>query len=101
MNSKPTNRDELRAEYDEAFWKAGVRGKYAERYAAGTNIVKLAPELMKFFPNEEAVNAALRNVVSGRSDTVAPSNEAIGETDDSSAEDVGQYFRDVDLISVE
>lgn len=52
--------DELRPEYDETLLKDGVRGKYAKQYAAGTNIVRLAPDVAAAFPNEEAVNEALR-----------------------------------------
>ena len=40
--------------------KDGVRGKYAKQYAAGTNIVHLAPDVAAAFPTEEAVNEALR-----------------------------------------
>ena len=39
-------RDELRPEYDFATMKGGVRGKYIERYRAGTNLAefsRLAP----------------------------------------------------------
>ena len=47
----------------------GVRGKYAARYAAGTNIVVLSPEVAEVFPDSEAVNEALRTLVriSGKS----------------------------------
>jgi hypothetical protein len=38
----------------------GVRGKYAERYAAGTNVVVLAPDVAAAFPDAESVNEALR-----------------------------------------
>ncbi|MFN8484800.1 MAG: hypothetical protein U0768_17320 [Anaerolineae bacterium] len=55
--------DELREEYDETVLKNGVRGKYAERYARGTNIVRLAPDVARAFPTEEAVNEALRLVM--------------------------------------
>ena len=41
----------------------GVRGKYAARYAAGTNIVILSPELAELFPDSQAVNEALRTLV--------------------------------------
>ncbi len=47
-------------EYD--FGK-GVRGKYAKRYARGTNVVLLAPDVAEFFPDSESVNAALRALV--------------------------------------
>jgi len=56
--------DELRPEYDlPQLLKDGVRGKYAERYKAGTNLVLLAPDVARAFPNEEAVNQALRLVI--------------------------------------
>lgn len=55
--------DELRPEYDKTLLKNGVRGKYAKRYRAGTNLVRLAPEVAAVFPNEEAVNEALRLLI--------------------------------------
>jgi len=56
--------DELRPEYDlHELLKGGVRGKYAARYRAGTNLVRLAPDVAEAFPNEEAVNEALRLVL--------------------------------------
>lgn len=41
----------------------GVRGKYAAEYAKGTNVVVIAPDLTKVFPDSEAVNQALRALV--------------------------------------
>ena len=56
--------DELRPEYDlRELLKDGVRGKYAERYREGTNLVRLAPDVAEAFPTEEAVNEALRLVM--------------------------------------
>ena len=55
--------DELRPEYDESLLKDGVRGKYAERYAAGTNIIRLASDVAATFPDDESVNEALRWVI--------------------------------------
>ena len=45
---------------------AGVRGKYAERYAAGTNVVLLEPDVAQAFPTARAVNQALRELLSER-----------------------------------
>ncbi|MBM3747099.1 MAG: hypothetical protein FJW34_15020 [Acidobacteria bacterium] len=60
--------DELRPEYDlHQLLKGGVRGKYAKRYHAGTNLVLLDPEVRKAFRNERAVNEALRLVIQLRS----------------------------------
>ena len=57
--------DELLPEYEFTVeqLRAGVRGKYAERYAAGTNIVKLDPDVAKVFPDSESVNEALRALI--------------------------------------
>jgi hypothetical protein len=55
--------DELRPEYDETLLKNGTRGKYAKEYEAGTNIVRLDPDVAAAFPTEEAVNEALRSVL--------------------------------------
>ena len=52
--------DELRAEYDFSQLKAGVKGKYVERYRAGTNMVLLEPDVAKAFPTDETVNQARR-----------------------------------------
>ena len=48
-------------EYD---FSKGVRGKYAQRYAEGTNVVVLPPDLAEAFPTAEAVHEALRGLVS-------------------------------------
>jgi len=56
--------DEFRPEYDlSQLLEGGVRGKYADRYREGTNLVLLAPDVAAVFPDEEAVNEALRLVM--------------------------------------
>ena len=55
--------DELRPEYALTQLKGGVRGKYAERYKQGSNVVVLAPDVSEAFPNAEAVNDALRMLI--------------------------------------
>ena len=57
--------DELRPEYDlQELLKDGVRGKYAERYKQGTNLVLLDPDVANAFANnQDAVNEALRLVI--------------------------------------
>jgi hypothetical protein len=47
----------MRTEYD---FSGGVRGKYAKRYAEGSNVIVLDPDLADVFPNGESVNRALR-----------------------------------------
>ncbi len=63
MNSE---KDTLRDEYPEDLIESGVRGKYAQRYRKGTNIVLIEPDLHKLFPDSDAVNHALREYVSRR-----------------------------------
>ena len=56
-----TRRDpDMLDEYD---FSKGVRGKYAKRYAEGTNIVILSPDIAEIFPDSESVNEALRLLV--------------------------------------
>jgi hypothetical protein len=64
MKKKSETSDELRPEYDlKSLLKGGVRGKYTNRYRAGTNLVLLEPEVAKAFPNDKAVNEALKLVM--------------------------------------
>lgn len=55
--------DEMRAEYSRADLGPLVRGKYAARYAKATNIVVIDPALTRAFPNNVAVNDALRSLL--------------------------------------
>lgn len=85
--SKPTPAvaadSDLRAEYDFSQMTGGVRGKYAKAYRAGhtvkihqddgTTIVQhfkleegaviIEPDVRPYFPDEEAVNTALRCLI--------------------------------------
>lgn len=54
----------MRSEYDFSSMQGGMRGKYYERYRKGTNVVLLEPDVAKAFPTENAVNEALRAILS-------------------------------------
>ena len=56
MSSSPDS-DEMRDEYD---FSKRTRGKYAERFKAGSDIVVLEPDIAAEFDSSEAVNKALR-----------------------------------------
>ncbi len=43
-------------------FSGGIRGKYAKRYAQGSNVVILDPDVAEAFPTAEKVNKALRKV---------------------------------------
>jgi hypothetical protein len=49
----------MRPEYD---FSKGVRGKHATRYAEGTNVVVLEPDVARDFRTTEQVNETLRAV---------------------------------------
>lgn len=49
------NNPDLLEEYD---FSQGVRGKYAQRYSEGANVVVIEPDLAKYFPHHDAVNDA-------------------------------------------
>lgn len=55
--------DDLRPEYDFAAMKGGVRGKYAQAYRKGTNLVLLAPDVAAVFHDNLSVNEALRSLI--------------------------------------
>ncbi|HSN58829.1 MAG TPA: hypothetical protein VLR72_05150 [Clostridiaceae bacterium] len=56
---KIKNDPEMLEEYD---FSGGVQGKYAVRYAEGTNVVVIDPDIIEYFPDNEAVNNALRSL---------------------------------------
>jgi hypothetical protein len=53
----------MRDSYD---FSRGVRGKYAKRFAAGTNIVLLDPEVAKSFKSSDEINRILREHMAKR-----------------------------------
>ena len=61
--AKPQRSDELRREYRRSDFGPMVRGKYAKRIAATTNVVVLEPEIAKAFPNDKIVNDTLRSLM--------------------------------------
>jgi hypothetical protein len=57
-SKKPTaDVDTMRPDYD---FSTAVRGATAARYAQGTNVVLLDPDIAELFPDSQAVNEALR-----------------------------------------
>ncbi len=53
------DKDTMRPEYD---FSGGVRGKHAAKYAEGTNVVVLQPDVAREFQTAEQVNETLRAV---------------------------------------
>jgi hypothetical protein len=59
MNMMKNDSDMLE-EYD---FTKGVRGKYAAKYAEGTNVVIIDPDVAQYFSDQESVNEALRSLL--------------------------------------
>lgn len=57
MKKKPT--PDILPEYD---FKDGIRGKYSKKFAEGTNIILLALDVLKDFPDSNSVNKTLREL---------------------------------------
>lgn len=71
-----TERDpDMLDDYD---FSQGVRGKYVQRFAQGSNVVVLSPDVAEIFPDSESVNTALRLLVevAGRSIGKVPAHSS-------------------------
>lgn len=86
MKKAKTEVDEMRVEYRREDLGPLVRGKYAARYSKSTNVVVIDPSLTRVFPNSEAVNEALRSLltvataaagITGRSNRTARKRAAV------------------------
>lgn len=64
--------DELRPEYKRSDFGSLVRGKYGQRVREVTNVVILEPQVAKAFPNDRAVNKALRKLLRDRKSSTRP-----------------------------
>ena len=66
--------DELRPEYRRSDFASLVRGKYAARVSQATNVVVLEPQVAHAFPNDRAVNEALRGLLRPKKVTARPTS---------------------------
>ena len=64
--------DELRPEYKRSDFTSLVRGKYAARVSQATNVVLLDPLVARAFPNDRAVNEALRGLLRSKRGAARP-----------------------------
>jgi hypothetical protein len=60
MKNDHKHERDMRDEYD---FSRAVIGKYAARYAKGTNVVLLDSDIVRLFPDSKSVNDALRSLV--------------------------------------
>lgn len=76
--TNPSKRDELRSEYKRSDFGKMIRGKYADKIASSTNVVVLDPEVAKAFPNDLAVNEALRSLINLAKASTRPTRRSRG-----------------------
>ncbi len=62
----------MRDNYD---FSNGERGKYADRYTEGTNVVFLDTDVAHEFPTSEAVNKALRAIIEQRKNAASENSQ--------------------------
>lgn len=63
MNTDERNENPTEEMLPECDFSQGARGRYAKRFAEGSNVVVLSPDVAGVFPNSAAVNEALRALV--------------------------------------
>ena len=68
--------DDLRSEYQRSDFGQLVRGKYAQRVSEISNVVVLEPQVAKAFPNDRAVNKALRGLIRSRRSSPRPTTRS-------------------------
>lgn len=76
--AKTKSGDELRPEYKRSDFGTLERGKYAVRLATESNVVVLDPEVAEAFPNDKAVNEALRGLLDVAATTARLTRRSIG-----------------------
>jgi hypothetical protein len=64
-DSKKPDSEEMLPHYD---FSSAVQGKYADRFAQGTNLVRIQADVAKEFPDSQSVNEALRSLLKSRKD---------------------------------
>jgi len=57
---KTVTNSEMLDEYD---FSKGIRGKYAQRYTDGNNVVVISPDVAEVFHDSESVNETLRMLI--------------------------------------
>ena len=71
--------EEMRAEYRREDFGTMVRGKYAARLGASSNVVVLRPEVASAFPNADAVNEALMGLLNLAKTVTRPARRSVAK----------------------
>lgn len=73
---KSAVRDSVRKEYGRSDLGRGVRGKHLAAYKAGSNLIRLEPNIAEAFPTSKAVNAALESLLVGKAKSTRPTSRS-------------------------
>jgi hypothetical protein len=86
-----TEEEAMLDDYSFLDWRKAERGKYAKRYAEGTNVVLIEPDLADVFPNADSANRALRALadIIRASAPKAKHRKRAGEPGEGKAERIG------------
>ena len=84
--AKSEQDDWVRTEYKRPDFGELVRGKYAKRIQKSTNVIVLDPQVAKVFPNDEAVNNALRELIKVTRSEATPGTKGKREPSDKRAQ---------------
>ena len=68
--------EDLRPAYKRSDFGTLARGKYAQRIAEATNVIVLDPKIAKAFPNDRAVNDALRGLLRNHKSSARPTTRS-------------------------
>ena len=68
--------EDLRPVYKRSDFGTLIRGKYSQRVIEATNVVVLDPKVAKAFPNDRAVNKALRGLLRDRKPSARPTTRS-------------------------
>ena len=63
ISTKPQDDYELNDEYDLSKMTILPKGRFDPKHRIGKNVIVLEPDVAKAFPNDEAVNEALRLLI--------------------------------------
>jgi hypothetical protein len=85
--------DELRSEYKRSDFGDLARGKYAGRVAVESNVIVLEPEIAKAFPNDSAVNEALRGLLDVAATTARLTRRSTGRAKQRRAAELDRSLR--------
>jgi hypothetical protein len=78
--NKAKDEDGLLPEYDFSKMKLVGKGIYAEQYRSGTNLALLDSDIREAFPDDEAVNEALRVIAEAAKRQAARARDRCGRS---------------------